>query len=350
MTSAEFITKWNARFPDNLVGEIEESDLREFSADIAETFGYVPPTATSLGWDENVTYNTAGHAEPNAYAEYSDRLYRTKQDGNLGHTPPTAKDVDGIIQDDWWIEVSRAESSPIKEWTAGAYGSGLIIVLFNDKFYKLNVPERPFESTNIETEITAEQWTIVGGSGDGGPAVAGKYPTWALLLADQQNQKSGFVYFATDASGFSTVDAGYAYFEYLGTTAGDESDYRKLTEGESLDLDLSGKVDKESYTILITAAAIELSFVNYLNKKILTLDQNTTLSFASLNGKEGSEYKLIVIQNETGGWSVTFPAEVDWGDLLGPVLLGDPNTREIEIFFEVESETKVRGSYRYLHG
>lgn len=62
------------------------------------------------------------------------------------------------------------------------------------------------------------------------------YADWATCVADQANQLSQNLYRVDDASGHPTVDSGYAYFEYLGTTVGDDTDYRKLSEEESMDL------------------------------------------------------------------------------------------------------------------
>jgi hypothetical protein len=116
------------------------------------------------------------------------------------------------------------------------------------------------------------------------------------------------------------------------------------------DVQLTGKADKESYASLTPSASLQLSFVNYFNKKTLTLDQNIDITFSSLTGKVGYEYRLVIIQNATGGYEISsFPTEVDWGDLLSPVFEGTADQREVEIFFEVESTTKVRGSYRYLY-
>lgn len=74
---------------------------------------------------------------------------------------------------------------------------------------------------------------------DGKPtikSVENEYTTWALCIADQANQSINSFQSVIDASGHPTVDNGYAYFEYLGTTNGDDTDYRKLSEEESMDL------------------------------------------------------------------------------------------------------------------
>jgi len=65
--------------------------------------------------------------------------------------------------------LSAASSSPIREWTAGLYGPGLIIVFHNHSvdgrgLYILTDPIRPFNSTNLETELTALKWEKLGGN------------------------------------------------------------------------------------------------------------------------------------------------------------------------------------------
>jgi len=67
-------------------------------------------------------------------------------------------------------------------------------------------------------------------------AVENAYATYPNMLADQINQTTGNFQRVDDASGHPTVVSGYAYFEYLGTTVGNETDYRKLSEEESMDL------------------------------------------------------------------------------------------------------------------
>lgn len=83
------------------------------------------------------------------------------------------------------------------------------------------------------TESKAYADSLVIGGGDN---VHDSYDTMALMIADQANQLDGEYFVVVDASGHSTVEAGWAFFEYLGTTIGTEEDYRKLSEEESLDL------------------------------------------------------------------------------------------------------------------
>ena len=93
-----------------------------------------------------------------------------------------------------------------------------------------------------------------------GSGVTKRYLTWTALLADQANQKDLGVYYVADASAHSEVNSGYAYFELLGTTAGTEADYRKLSEQESMDVDptsggTTAPVEKTGGSLVFTQRA-----------------------------------------------------------------------------------------------
>lgn len=95
------------------------------------------------------------------------RIFETKVDNNLNHLPPT----DPLVtENDYWKEVSASASAAIPEWAAGVFGPGLVIVFHNHSvdgrgLYVLLDPVRPFNSTNIETEITAGKWERIGAAG-----------------------------------------------------------------------------------------------------------------------------------------------------------------------------------------
>lgn len=118
-------------------------------------------------WTNALTFNLDGSGagsfstEPDTNG--SIRFWKTKTDGNIGNQPPTNP---LITENTYWIEVSPSDGSAIKEWAAGVYGSGLIIVYHNHSvddrgLYLLLEPVRPFNSTNIETEITAGKWVRI---------------------------------------------------------------------------------------------------------------------------------------------------------------------------------------------
>ena len=65
------------------------------------------------------------------------------------------------------------------------------------------------------------------------PLVENPYLTITAMLADQANQTFGRGQYVSDASLDPTVTSGSAYYEYLGTTNGNLTDYRKLSENEA---------------------------------------------------------------------------------------------------------------------
>lgn len=90
------------------------------------------------------------------------RFFKTKVNNNTNNTPPT----DPLITENaYWIEVSPGDGSAVKEWAAGVYGEGLIIVYFDTSgtgadpdLYVLAEATRPFHSTNFTTELAAGKW------------------------------------------------------------------------------------------------------------------------------------------------------------------------------------------------
>jgi hypothetical protein len=115
-------------------------------------------------WTALLEFNTDGSGN-GAYCIHPDsngaiRFWKTKTSANIGNEPPTNP---ATTEDTHWIEVSPSDRSAINEWSAGVYGDGLVIVYhnhssFGPNLYVLLEPVRPYESTNIETEITAGDW------------------------------------------------------------------------------------------------------------------------------------------------------------------------------------------------
>lgn len=196
-------------------------------------------------WAAELTFQTDGSGS-GAYTIYADsngkiRFWKTKVDDNTGNAPPTNP---ATTENTWWIEISPADSSAIKEWQAGIYGPGLVIVYFDvngdgtdPALYILLEPTRPFESTNFVTELAANKWKKMSGSDTGGgPAIAGVYADIAALIADQGNQEENAYYWVTDASTDPTVDSGWAIYRKLAASTADLSDYVKVQEQEGLDI------------------------------------------------------------------------------------------------------------------
>lgn len=130
-------------------------------------------------WTNALTFKLDG-SSAGLYAKNTDtnnriRLWETKVDNNIGNEPPTNPVT---TENTYWKEVSPSSSSALQEWSPGLFGSGLVIVYHNHSdpdigkwLYILTEPSRPFNSTNIESEITAGKWAPIpayGSTGGGG--------------------------------------------------------------------------------------------------------------------------------------------------------------------------------------
>lgn len=116
-------------------------------------------------WTNLLIFNNDGSGT-GAFCTHPDtngalRFWKSIGNGNIGNQPPTNP---VITFDTYWTEVSPSSGSAIKEWTPGIYGDGLIIVAYNDQLYKLATPSRPYQSTNIITEMAAGAWILVSAS------------------------------------------------------------------------------------------------------------------------------------------------------------------------------------------
>lgn len=123
-------------------------------------------------WTSTLTFNSDGTGA-GKYCLHPDntgkkRIFQSKTNANLNNQPPT----DPLITETtYWLEISQSSGSSIKEWAPGLFGTGLVIVFHNHSTYgrglcQLLDPARPFQSTNIETEITAGKWSFIAISKD----------------------------------------------------------------------------------------------------------------------------------------------------------------------------------------
>lgn len=238
LTPAEIQQKFATIFADNNTGNISEADLRDLVKDITDYLGVAGITSIIPTWAAGMEFNTDGSGD-GEFCRYTDsagmvRLWQTKADNNTGHLPPSDPNT---TENTWWIEVSASTGSALTEWAPGIYGSGLVIVFYDNALIKLNNPTRPYNSSNIETELSNGDWVYISsgtpGGGGGGPAIENTYATIAAMLADQANQTEKAIQFVTDASADVTVDSGYAYYE-LAASTGVIGDYRKLSEQETM--------------------------------------------------------------------------------------------------------------------
>jgi len=117
-------------------------------------------------WAVALTFNNNGTGI-GAFCTFADtngrlRFWKSKTNANTGNQPPSSPI---IITNTFWDEVSPSSGSAIQEWAAGIYGDGLVIVYFdlsgngtNPALYLLKEATRPFQSTNLVTEIGTGKW------------------------------------------------------------------------------------------------------------------------------------------------------------------------------------------------
>ncbi len=90
------------------------------------------------------------------------------------------------------------------------------------------------ESTGIvtftrddSTTFTIDMSSLIGVVG----GVANRHLDIAALITDQPNQTNREIHYVDDASGDYKLTSGYGYYEYLGTTNGDMTDYVLISSG-----------------------------------------------------------------------------------------------------------------------
>lgn len=152
MTFQEVYDLIESKLADNTNQEITEQDIRDVAHAILDRTNESDIESLGIEWSAAVTYAA------DELVTYLNRIWKSKAGGNLNHQPPADPEVS---EDTWWIEQSRSDSSPIKEWAAGVYGAGLVIVFYNNELYKLADPVRPYNSTNFATELAAGDWVLL---------------------------------------------------------------------------------------------------------------------------------------------------------------------------------------------
>lgn len=98
------------------------------------------------------------------------------------------------------------------------------------------------------------------------------YTNINAMIVNQGNQTQGLIQFVADASDDPNVQSGYSYYEYLGTTNGDLTDYRLLSQSEAENLTLGYRevnIAEISQTVTATAGAREVNVeINASNEVI----------------------------------------------------------------------------------
>jgi WD40 repeat protein len=136
-------------------------------------------------WTAALTFNLDGSGA-GSFSTLPDtdgnlRFWKTKTSANINNSPPTNP---ATTENTYWIEVSPSSGSAIKEWAAGVYGTGLVIVFYNNELYKLEEATRPYNSTNIATEIGAGDWVKISVSTAGVYIAANSDTTAAPIILD----------------------------------------------------------------------------------------------------------------------------------------------------------------------
>lgn len=132
--------------------------------------------------------------------------------------------------------------------------------------YGAGIGEAPIDGNQYARKNAGWEQVVA----SGGPAIENRYATIAAMLAGQASQNDKGIQFVTDASTDTTVDAGYAYYEYLGTTNGNITDYRKLSEQESMDIDLTVYQTKTDNDLTTTSKQID-GAINELDAEIASI-------------------------------------------------------------------------------
>jgi hypothetical protein len=71
----------------------------------------------------------------------------------------------------------------------------------------------------------------------------------------------------------------------------------------------------------------------------VVLDDNCTLTFSGATSGSGYSFTLIVVQDGTGGRTVTWPGSVDWAASTAPTLSTAVNAVDVLTFFTVDGGT-----------
>ncbi|NTW31035.1 MAG: hypothetical protein HGB12_00095 [Bacteroidetes bacterium] len=87
-----------------------------------------------------------------------------------------------------------------------------------------------------------------------------------------------------------------------------------------------------SYGNQVTFSTPATATVNWNNSNVqeITLAANRSLSF--INGKSGGLYTLIIKQNSTGGWTVSWPSNVKWPGGIMPIFTTTANAVDLVKF------------------
>jgi hypothetical protein len=123
---------------------------------------------------------------------------------------------------------------------------GMVVTVYADPTPANNKDYQLVYNLNSTTKVDNLNWQTYapsGGGGGSGIPVTDDYADVTALLADQANQTTGNWYRVLDANDDDDVDAGWAIYEYLGTTTGTLADYYLITDQEGLSLLVPGTLN-----------------------------------------------------------------------------------------------------------
>ncbi|AUS04475.1 hypothetical protein [Pseudotamlana carrageenivorans] len=152
-------------------------------------------------------------------------------------------------------------------------------------------------------------------------SVENEYPDMATMYADQANQASENIQHVVDASDHPQIGGDSAYFEYLGTTNGDETDYRLLSEAESAPI--SGSISRTSELVNDGASGTS-TYVEHDDLNPTAIDG---LSIRDANGveqfKATEDIQFENVEFDPANKRITVPNVVDEFGVRTKIEIGD---------------------------
>jgi len=133
--------------------------------------------------------------------------------------------------------------------------------------------------TEAQQNVIKQKLGITGGGTGGNYLPPAPYATMQAMYDAQANQVINQTYRVTNASGHSKVNAGRAWFEFIGTTNAAEEDYILKSEEESLNLDQQFAALQAQITANANNITAHNNRLNSLESidNIIKVDTNITL-------------------------------------------------------------------------
>lgn len=152
------------------------------------------------------------------------------------------------------------------------------------------------------------------------------------------NTTSGEVFVLTDATTGAAV--------WTSTTTGGVTDHGALTgllDDDHTQYVLKRYGGKEVVSTVAGAGATETLNLADGNLFDVTLDADCTFTFAGATNGTACSFTLLLRQNGTGGWDVTWPGSVIWASGTAPTLDTTASTAAVLTFFSIDGGTNWYG-------